>query len=107
MDMQCDLLTSNFKDPKTIALMQENIGQISDGSSPYCAGVLKLGFRKVFELKTQGSGVLLQCSNISCGWHSSPVTYSSVGSNVYCPQCPNNGSGAAKPKKKKGKKKRR
>ena len=31
--------------------MKENIRKISDGSSPHCAGVLKLGFKKAFELK--------------------------------------------------------
>jgi hypothetical protein len=89
--MQCDLLTSNFKNPKTTALMQETIGQISDGSSPYCASVLKLGFKKAFEVKKRESVVLLRCSNTNCGWHNNPVAYSSVGANVYCPSCSNNG----------------
>jgi hypothetical protein len=88
MDMQCDLLTSDFKNPKTIALMQETIGQISDGSSSHCAGALNLGFEKAFEAKKQGSGVLLRCSNTSCEWNGSPVAYLSVGSNIYCPHCP-------------------
>ena len=55
MEMECKLLTSNFKDSKTIGLMKENIGRISDGSSSHCAGSLKLGFKMAFELKKQAS----------------------------------------------------
>ena len=88
--MECDLLISNFKNPKTVALMQESIGHISDGSSSHCASALKLGFKKAFELKKRESGVLLRCSNYNCGWYSNPVPYSSVGSNIYCPQCRRN-----------------
>jgi len=44
MEMQCDLLISDFRNPTMITLMQENIGHISDGSSSHCAGALKLGF---------------------------------------------------------------
>ncbi|KAF9646805.1 hypothetical protein BDM02DRAFT_3118097, partial [Thelephora ganbajun] len=36
MEMQCELLTSKFRDPKTIGLVKENIGRISDGSSSHC-----------------------------------------------------------------------
>jgi len=88
MDMQCDLLISDLRNPTTIALMQENIGNISDGSSPNCAGALKLGFDKAFELKKREGRVLLQCSNQNCSWHSNPVSYWSVGSETYCPRCP-------------------
>jgi len=87
--MQCDLLISDFKNPTTIALMQENIGKISDGSSPHSANALKFGFKKAFELKKRNSGVLLRCSKTGCGYNSSPVSYTSVGSNTYCPQCCN------------------
>ena len=90
MDMQCDLLISDFKNPTTTVLMQENIGHISDGSSPYRASALKLGFKKAFELKKRNSGVLLRCSNTSCGWYSNPVSHVSLGTNTYCPQCINN-----------------
>ena len=90
MEMQCDLLISDFRNPTTITLMQENIEHISDGSSSHCAGALKLGFKKAFELKKRERSVLLRCSNSNCSWHSNPVTYSSVGSNVYCPGCSNN-----------------
>jgi len=86
MDMQCDLLISDFKNPTTIALMEENIGNISDGSSSHCASALKLGFKKAFELKKKNSGVLLRCPNTVCGWYSNPVSYTSVGTH-YCSQC--------------------
>ena len=87
MDMECDLLISDFRNPTTIALMQENIGHISDGSSPHYAGALNLGFEKAFELKKREGYVLLRCSNSNCGWHKNPVPHSSVGSNPYCSQC--------------------
>ncbi|KAF9642138.1 hypothetical protein BDM02DRAFT_3264568 [Thelephora ganbajun] len=51
MEMQCELLISNFKDPKTIALVKENIGHISNGSSYYRSSALKLVLKKAFELK--------------------------------------------------------
>ena len=87
MDMQCDLLISDFRNPTTTALMQENIGHISDGSSPHCAGALNLGFEKAFELKKRGGYALLRCSNSNCGWHKNPVPCSSVGSKTYCSNC--------------------
>jgi len=88
MEMQCDLLISNFRDPKTIRLVKENIGRISDGSLSHCTSPLKLGLKKAFELKKQKRqppGVLLRCSYTGCGWYSNPVSYASVGTNVYCP----------------------
>jgi len=90
VEMQCELLISDFKNPTTIALMQENIGHISDGSSPHSANALKLGFKKASEFKKQNSGVLLRCPNTGCGYYSNPAPYTFVGSNTYCPQCYNN-----------------
>lgn len=46
MEMQCELLISSFQNPKAIALVKENIGHISDGSSSHCPGALKLGLKK-------------------------------------------------------------
>ena len=89
-EMECDLLVSNFKDTKTVALVKEKIGHSSDGSSSHRAGALKLGLRKAFELKKQQRqppGVLLRCSNPSCNWCNNPVRYSMVGSNTHCPNC--------------------
>ena len=89
--MECELLISNFKDPRTIALVKENIGHISDGSSSHCAAVLKLGLKKAFELKKQKGqtlpGVLLRCTNNSCEWWKTPAYCSAIGSRVYCPIC--------------------
>ena len=94
MEMECELLTSNFKDPKTIPLVKENIGRISDGSSSHRTGALKLGLKKAFELKKQKRqppGVLLRCTGpnygYDCEWANTPVSYSSVGSEIYCPNC--------------------
>ncbi|KAF9645626.1 hypothetical protein BDM02DRAFT_3119977 [Thelephora ganbajun] len=90
MEMQCELLISSFRDQKTIGLVKENIGHISDGSSSHCGGALKLGLKKAFELKKkkrEPPGVLLRCTNYNCAWHNNPVSYSSVGSNTYCTNC--------------------
>ena len=85
--MQCDLLTSSFKNPKTIALMKENIRRISDGTSPHCAIALKHGFKKVLDFKKRETGVPLRCPNYHCVRYNSTVLYSSVGSSVYCTGC--------------------
>ena len=91
-EMECELLVSNFKDPKTIALVKESIKHSSDGSSSHRAGALKLGLRKAFELKKQKRqppappGVLLRCYDRHCGWYN-PVRYSLVGSNITCSVC--------------------
>ena len=90
MEMQCELLISKFNDPKTIALVKESIGNISDGSSSHCAGALKLGLKKAFDLKKQKRkppGVLLRCVYNGCGWYNDRISYSSIGSNTYCPHC--------------------
>ena len=92
MEMECELLVSNLKDPKIIALMKENIRCISDGSSTHCAGALKLVLKKAFELKKQQlqpPGVLLRCTYTSCAWYSNHVSYSSVRPNNYCQNCLN------------------
>jgi len=90
MEMQCDLLISNLKGPKTIVLMKENIKHVSDGSSPHCGGALKLGFKKAFELKKQEGGVLLRCPNSGCEWHKWPVSCSTLGSSTLCQRCGSN-----------------
>jgi hypothetical protein len=90
MEKQCELLVSNFNDPKTIRLVKENIARISDGSSSHAGGVLKLGLKKAFELKKQKRqppGVLLRCSYTSCAWYSNPVSYTSVPTDAICGSC--------------------
>ena len=88
MEMQCDLLTSDFKDPKTIDLVKKNIEQISDGSLPHRADSLNLGLRKAFNLKKQGSGVKLRCVYYNCSLRDRHVAYSSQPSGrcSYCGQ---------------------
>jgi len=86
-EMECELLVSNFRNPETIALVKENIGQSSDGSSSHRASMLKLGLRKASELKKQKRqlpGVLLRCSDPRCAWRDNPVPSSTAG---YCPNC--------------------
>ena len=90
MEVQCELLISNFKDPKTIALVEETIGHISDGSSPHSADALKLWLKKAFEVKQQkklGPGVLLRCSRSGCARYDSPVTRRVAGSDIWCQLC--------------------
>ena len=53
VEVECDLLTSNFRDPKATALVKDKIGHIFDGSLSQCAGSLKLGLRNAFETKKQ------------------------------------------------------
>ena len=87
VDTQWDLLISNFKDSKTIALVKENMRRISNGSSPHCAATLKLGLQKAFDLKT---GVRLRCSYSRCIWYTDRVSYSSVGKDTaFCQMCRN------------------
>lgn len=93
MEMECDLLISDLKDPKTIGLVKDTIERISDGSSSHCAGALKLGFKKAFELKKQQMGVLLRCTRNGCAKRTNPVRYSSVGSHTYCQDCEYNYGG--------------
>lgn len=87
MEMECQLLISNFKDPKTIGLVKARIRNISDGSSSHCAGVLKLGLKKASELKKQNRGMLLRCPRSGCARNTTPVSLSANGSNIYCPNC--------------------
>ena len=49
--MQGDLLIPNLKNPKTVALLKENIRHIPDGSLSHCASALNLVFNSAFELK--------------------------------------------------------
>ena len=87
MEMECDLLISKSGDSKTTTLMKEKIGHIADGSSSHCAVALKLGLKKAFEVKKQNRGMLLRCSRQGCARNTTPVSYSVVGSNVYCQDC--------------------
>ena len=91
-EMQFDLLISHFKNPKTIALVKENIGRISDGSSSHSADALNLGLNKAFELKRRNC-VSLRCPHGSCSWHTNHPSYSSVGSNILCQNCVDQGRG--------------
>jgi len=87
MEMECELLMSNSRDPKMIARVKENIGHIADGSSSYRTGALKLGLKKAFDLKRQERGVLLRCTRNGCPKNTTPASYSSVGSQTYCQDC--------------------
>ena len=78
---QWDLLIPNLKDPERFALVKENVGLISSGSSPRSAGTLKVGLKKVIELKKkkrEPPGVMLRCSNNQCQSHNNLLSYSSI-----------------------------
>lgn len=92
LEMECELLISNFKNPKTIDLVGENIGRISSGSSSHAANALKLGLKKAFDRKKIPPGVKLRCSNVTCPWYNNPDTYSKMTSyGNYCQMCSNRG----------------
>jgi len=92
MEMQCDILIPYFKNPNTIALVKENIGRISDGSSSHSADALKLWFKKAIELKRQNC-VRLRCSHGGCPLYTDLPAYSSIGTNTYCQGCIDRGWG--------------
>ena len=91
MEMECDLLVSDFNTPETIELMKEKIRHISEGSSSHCTGALKLGFEKAFNLRM--SSVFLRCPYTSCAWYTNHVSYLAIGSNPRCQNCRNYGWG--------------
>ena len=100
METQCDLVIANLKDPKTIALVRENIKDFSSGSSPYRADVLRLGLKKAFELKKKKTRapvppeVRLRCSNSDCEWHRTKVwRLENIGSDLFCKLSPPQRSG--------------
>ena len=84
MEMQWDLLIPNLKEPERLALVKENVGLISSGTSPCCAGTLKLGLKKAFELKKKEReppcppGAKLRCSNPWCSSYHNHLSYSSI-----------------------------
>lgn len=91
MEMQWDLLISDFENPKTAALVKENMRRVSDGSSTHCADTLKLGLKRAFDLRTC---VKLKCDNGNCTWYKNPVSISSIGPDTsYCPVCISRGQG--------------
>lgn len=95
MEMECDLLISNFKNPKTIALVKENIERISEGSSSHCVGALGLVLEKAFKFKKPIEGAKLRCSYSRCPWYNDHLSYSSIGLKVvYCQMCNNDGRGS-------------
>ena len=89
--MQCEHLISNFKNPKTVASVKENIRHIPGGSLPHCAGALNLVLKKAFELKKKSRkppGVLLRCPNARCPCNANPVSHLSLGPIYrYCERC--------------------
>jgi len=87
MEAQCELLVSNVKDPKTIALVEETIRRISDGTSPDSAHALKL-WLKAFELKKEKlPGVLLRCPRDYCTRNKYPDSRQVAGPSAYCRLC--------------------
>ena len=93
IEIECNSLISNFKEPKTIALVKENIRHIPDGSLSHCAGALNLVFEKAFELKKkkrQSPGAKLWCLHGGCVLKNGPVFLSHVGPKFPpCPGCRN------------------
>ena len=91
MEMECDLLVSNFNNLKTVERMKENIRRISEGSSSHSAGALKLGLEKAFDLRRNGAW--LRCPYTACAWYTNYVSHSAIGQNALCQNCCDNGWG--------------
>lgn len=53
VEMECELLASNFKKLKTIDLVNEHIRCLSSGSSSHSENALNLGLKKAVDLKKQ------------------------------------------------------
>ena len=92
-ETQCDVLIPYFKNPNAIALVKENFGRISDGSSSHSADALKVGLKKAFELKRQNYA-RLRCDQVGCPWYTNHPSFSSVVSNVLCQSCTDQGWGS-------------
>jgi len=88
IEVQSDLLASNFKDPKTATVLKEHIGHIFDGSLSHCADTLKLGLRKALNLNF----VKLRCIRYGCPQGGKPVSYLSLESKTWCTYCGYSGS---------------
>jgi hypothetical protein len=94
MKMECEILISSCKNPKTVDLVNENIRRIADGSSPHSANALKLGMEKAFDLKKPPPivkplpppGVKLRCSWSGCSGYNNHISITSVRTNYYCCQ---------------------
>ena len=87
LEARWDLLISDFREQKTVALVKGNIGHVFDGSLSHCADTLKLGLRKAFDSKKERTCVKLRCACGSCQWYNNYPTYSSVGLNTFCQMC--------------------
>ncbi|KAF9785406.1 hypothetical protein BJ322DRAFT_828555 [Thelephora terrestris] len=90
MGMEWELLIPKLGDPEKLALVKENVGLISSGSSSHCADTLKLGLKKAFELKKEKRErpVKLRCSNSNCARHQDHPPYSSTAMNSpFCQHC--------------------
>ena len=92
MEMECELLISSFKNPRTVELVNENIRRMADGSSSHTANALKLGLKKAFDLKKPPPGVKLRCSWSGCPSYANHISISSIATNFYyCQTCPSRG----------------
>lgn len=89
MDVQCDLLVSDFKNLSTMAQVQTSIKEMFDGSFPHRAAPLRCGLEKAFELKKkkrERNGVVLRCITSYCGGYRKPVPRIATSTN-YCQRC--------------------
>ena len=89
VDIQWDLVIANFKDPKTIALLRDKVEDSSFGSSSHRVDVLNAALKKAFEFKRKSKqpSVLLRCP--SCTGNGNPLSYATVGSDIFCWSCLN------------------
>ena len=95
METQWDLLIPNLRDPERFALVKQNTELIPSGSSPCSVGTLKVGLRKIIELKRkkrEPPGVKLRYSNCYCPSYNNHLSYSSITKTTHHCQWPNGSS---------------
>ena len=86
-EILCDLLIPNFKNPESTALVKEKIRHTPDGFFSYRAAALNLVLKKKKLKKLLlRAGAKFECVNSHCE-RPSLVSYSSIGSSVYCASC--------------------
>lgn len=81
MKMYCELLSHKFREERVTASVADSIKTMAGGKAAYRATALKLALRH-----SCSEGVLLRCPIRSCVNHDNPVSYRSLGTNLWCPE---------------------
>lgn len=97
IEMECQLLFSEFKDEDMMARVQEKLDNMPGNHLAHCAGAFKLGLRTALGLDPrkpdppliQTEGVMLRCRSRYCPgyWESFPFSLVGSGKDRACPRC--------------------